>query len=235
MSDYLDMLAYFGVSGAHPGGMALTKAVLAKADIDPERPILDAGCGTGQTAAYLGQLLFSVTALDSDAVMLDKAKKRFADEGLSIPVVHTQIEETPFQPDSFGYVLSESVLSFTHLDLSLAEIRRILEPDGKLICIEVTLADDSLSKEEKQEICDFYGFTALYTKDEWMGVLREGGFSQIEIISSSLEETDIDEAVTEMDLSEVIPEKSYQTMEKHQRLLAKYQDSLHPIIFVCGQ
>ncbi|MDI3411846.1 class I SAM-dependent methyltransferase [Bacillus sonorensis] len=75
MSDYLDMLAYFGVSGAHPGGMALTKAVLAKADIDPERPILDADCGTGQTAAYLGQLLFSVTALDSDAVMLDKAKK----------------------------------------------------------------------------------------------------------------------------------------------------------------
>lgn len=42
LSDYLDMLAYFGVSGAHPGGMALTKAVLAKADIDPERPILDA-------------------------------------------------------------------------------------------------------------------------------------------------------------------------------------------------
>lgn len=75
MSDYLDMLAYFGVSGAHPGGMALTKAVLAKADIDPELPILDAGCGTGQTAAYLGHLLFPVTALDSDAVMICKAKK----------------------------------------------------------------------------------------------------------------------------------------------------------------
>lgn len=40
MSDYLDMLASFGVSSAHPGGMSLSKAVLAKAGIDPEQPIL---------------------------------------------------------------------------------------------------------------------------------------------------------------------------------------------------
>lgn len=77
MSDYLDMLASFGVSSAHPGGMSLSKAVLAKAGIDPEQPILDAGCGTGQTAVYLGQLLFPVTALDADPVMIDKARQRF--------------------------------------------------------------------------------------------------------------------------------------------------------------
>ncbi|MEH6974020.1 class I SAM-dependent methyltransferase [Bacillus sp. JJ675] len=233
MSDYLDMLAYFGVSGAHPGGMALTKAVLAKADIDPELPILDAGCGTGQTAAYLGHLLFPVTALDSDAVMICKAKKRFADEDLSIPVVHSQIEKTPFESDSFACVLSESVLSFTDIASSLAEIRRILKPDGKLVCIEVSLADDSLSKEEKKEISDFYGFTALYTEDEWLRVLRGSGFSQIETIGAALEAADPEDSVTEMNLSPDIPEKNYKTMEKHQQLLATYQGALNPIIFVC--
>ncbi|MGV2549691.1 SAM-dependent methyltransferase, partial [Bacillus licheniformis] len=54
MSRYLEMLSLFGVAGAHPGGLAFSKAVLQKAAPSPDQPILDAGCGTGQTAAYLG-------------------------------------------------------------------------------------------------------------------------------------------------------------------------------------
>ena len=27
-NDYLDLLAYFGIGGAHPGGFALTKSIL---------------------------------------------------------------------------------------------------------------------------------------------------------------------------------------------------------------
>ncbi|NPC93108.1 methyltransferase domain-containing protein [Bacillus sp. WMMC1349] len=234
MSDYLDMLACFGVSGAHPGGIALTKAVLAKADIEPEAPILDAGCGTGQTATYLRHLLFPVTALDSDEVMIDKAKKRFAREKLTIPIVHSQIEKTPFQSESFGCVLSESVLSFTDLHLSLPEIRRILKPDGKLVGIEVSLAEASLTAEEKKEIIDFYGFTVLDDQDGWLHTLRKGGFSQIEIIGAVIEEAaDHEETFTEMELSPFISEKNYQTMETHQQLHHKYQDFLKPIIFVC--
>ena len=50
-------------------------------------------CGTGQTAAYLGQLLFPVTALDADPVMIDKARQRFKKEQLSIPAVRSPLEE----------------------------------------------------------------------------------------------------------------------------------------------
>lgn len=75
MSRYLEMLSLFGVSGAHPGGLAFSKAVLQKAAPPPDQPILDAGCGTGQTAAYLGHLLYPVTVVDKDPVMLEKAKK----------------------------------------------------------------------------------------------------------------------------------------------------------------
>ncbi|MCR1834683.1 hypothetical protein NSA56_09745 [Oceanobacillus caeni] len=44
---YLDCLALFGVGGAHPGGLPLTKRILSKEEIDEKQSILDAGCGTG--------------------------------------------------------------------------------------------------------------------------------------------------------------------------------------------
>lgn len=41
MSRYLEMLSLFGVEGAHPGGLAFSKAVLQKAAPSPNQPILD--------------------------------------------------------------------------------------------------------------------------------------------------------------------------------------------------
>lgn len=86
MSRYLEMLSLFGVAGAHPGGLAFSKAVLQKAAPSPNQPILDAGCGTGQTAAYLGHLLYPVTVVDRDPIMLEKAKKDLRMKGL--PSLH---------------------------------------------------------------------------------------------------------------------------------------------------
>ncbi|RXT03589.1 class I SAM-dependent methyltransferase [Ammoniphilus sp. CFH 90114] len=69
------MLAWFGIGGAHPGGLALTKEVLQRIKIGPETNIIDIGCGTGQTAAYLKKTFqCKVSALDRNKVMLEKAK-----------------------------------------------------------------------------------------------------------------------------------------------------------------
>lgn len=50
---YQDALAYFGVSGAHPGGLTLTKFLLEQEKITSHTTLLDGGCGTGQTSAYI--------------------------------------------------------------------------------------------------------------------------------------------------------------------------------------
>jgi len=52
---YLNCLAELGVGGAHPGGFKLTQDILSAEHIGKKTTVLDAGCGTGQTAAYVAQ------------------------------------------------------------------------------------------------------------------------------------------------------------------------------------
>ena len=74
-SIYLDFLSKFGVGGAHPGGIQLTKELFKSETITPTTHILDVGCGTGQTAAYLAaQYGAIVTGIDNNPVMVEKAK-----------------------------------------------------------------------------------------------------------------------------------------------------------------
>ena len=111
---YLDCLASFGVGGAHPGGLKLTKRILSREYIDQETSILDVGCGTGQTSAYIGEKYqCSVTSLDSNNTMLMKAKQRFLSLKLPINSVYGSAENLPFPEGLFDFVLSESVTSFT--------------------------------------------------------------------------------------------------------------------------
>jgi ubiquinone/menaquinone biosynthesis C-methylase UbiE len=71
-------LTSFGVGGAHPGGLKLTKNILSREYID-QKSILDVGCGTGQTSAYIAEKYqCAVTAIDNNTTMLEKAKKRFS-------------------------------------------------------------------------------------------------------------------------------------------------------------
>ncbi len=62
------------VGGLTPAG-SLFQSRSHKAAPPPGEPILDAGRGTGQTAAYLGHLLYPVTCVDKDPLMLEKADK----------------------------------------------------------------------------------------------------------------------------------------------------------------
>lgn len=117
MSDYVEMLAYFGVSGAHPGGIELTKTMIEHLHLASDDRILDVGCGTGQTAAYLGHLGYEVEAIDTHPLMIEKANLRFEREQLPFRAQQASIEHLPFADDSFSLLISESVLSFTHLPL----------------------------------------------------------------------------------------------------------------------
>ena len=181
---YFDFLAKFGVGGAHPGGILLTQDILSKEMINNESVILDAGCGTGQTAAYLyQQYKANVIGIEINPIMVEKAKSRFENLQLPISLIHGSIEEIPFEDDTFDFILSESVLAFVDKPKTLKEFYRVLKKGGRLIANEMTI-NRPLNQQEALEIMNFYAVDSLLLERDWRQLLEEAGFNHINISST---------------------------------------------------
>ncbi len=90
--------------------------------------ILDAGCGTGSAFEILIDL-GDLTGVDPSRDALDAAARL----GLPVHLVRSPVERLPFSDGSFHMACVLDVLE--HLDrddLALAELRRVLRPDGIL-------------------------------------------------------------------------------------------------------
>lgn len=230
----MECLALFGVGGAHPGGLRLTKAMLDGEITGKGMKVLDAGCGTGQTAAYLAQSEpCHVTALDSSPLMVEKAKARFSSLGLRVDSVVGDVENLPFRDHCFDVVLSESVITFTDTLSSIRELKRVLNPEGKLFCIEM-VREEALAEEEKEELAAFYGVQSLMTDEEWRQAFKVAGFNDVEIISPSVEDAvPLLEDAADFRPSVYIEDDAYAVLEKHWELTAVYKDRLRYRVFKC--
>lgn len=107
-------------------------AVLDLAGEVSGRRILDAGCGSGPLAAALRDRGAVVTGFDASAAMVDLARRRLGEDAdvrvadLAAPL--------PYADAAFDDVVASLVLHYLE-DWSgpLAELRRVLEPGGRLI------------------------------------------------------------------------------------------------------
>ncbi|WP_366248122.1 methyltransferase domain-containing protein [Terribacillus aidingensis] len=232
---YLDCLALFGVGGAHPGGLQLTKKILAEEKISSDTILLDVGCGTGQTAAYLAQQFgSSVSALDNNSIMVEKALERFS--GLNIPIVakHGDTENLPYPDKHFDIALSESVLSFTNVTSAIRELKRVLKSNGRLLAIE-TVLEQTIPEEERSSIVDFYRFPQLLTEDEWLTAFKKAGFQQVDITKYQPTLDQVDEQnAADFSLSESIDDALLEILEKHKEIMQRNKDKLGFRIFRCS-
>ncbi len=183
---YLELLAERGIDGAHPGGFALTRALLRREMIDANTTVLDVGCGTGQTSSYIAKKFkCRVVAVDNNPKMLEKAQQRFQKDSLKIGLVRADAMRLPFWPNSFDLVLAESVTIFTNISRTLREYSRVLKPGGILIDIEMT-AEMPLTAEELKDVKSVYGIKQVPTQDEWTDMLKAAGFSSIQILKGRI-------------------------------------------------
>nr|WP_246188360.1 class I SAM-dependent methyltransferase [Metabacillus lacus] len=226
------MLSSFGVSGAHPGGFALTKAIIEKAGIQKNRHILDAGCGTGQTLEYLLQNGYSAVGADVDSVMIEKAAARLQPEFPKTKLYHCSIEASLLPDSSFDIVLSESVLNFTNLSLSLPECFRILRNTGILLSIEPVI-EKILSPKTVKKLLSFYGFQQLFTTEEWRKHFRDAGFQNVQIMNDDDYIYNREDSISEFLADAVVPEQYYKVLSDHQKLTVKHKGDLGYRIFMC--
>lgn len=232
---YLNSLAYLGVGGAHPGGLQLTKYILSKEEITNEKKILDVGCGTGQTAAYIAKKFrCNVTALDVHPEMIKKARRRFTNQSLPINVVEGSVENVPFEQEMFDIVLVESVIVFTDVTKTLAELKRILNHDGVLYAIEMVLESNS-EQLSLNAIKDFYGVPEIFTEQEWEQAFRNAGFTSIKIEKYEIDEADFNlEQAPEFELSNnENMDEYYAMLFDHQVLSETFKHKLGFRIFKC--
>ncbi|XJZ28969.1 class I SAM-dependent methyltransferase [Bacillota bacterium Lsc_1132] len=229
---YFDFLAIFGVGGAHPGGIPLTKEIVENEQITSKSDILDAGCGTGQTAAYLyNHFGANVTGLEINPTMIKKARKRFATHRLPIRLIEGSIENIPFQDNSFDFIICESVLAFVQKDLALSEFYRVLRNGGRLIANEMTI-NSPLDLEEQEEIMTFYGVDSLLFENDWKKILEHARFTEIKT-ETKIPSIHSDHQMPEFHFSANVEPELFGIMQKHSQIMIQYQDSLSYRILTC--
>ncbi|MGE7666374.1 class I SAM-dependent methyltransferase [Ureibacillus composti] len=227
-SKYLDFLSKLGIEGAHPGGINLTKKIFNEENINRASHILDVGCGTGQTAAYLAHKYGAkVTGIDFNPAMVEKAKSRMKENHLSVKISQGSVEKMSFPDHHFDFIVSESVLSFVNKPRALKEICRVLKNGGRFIAIEQTISQQ-LGKKEEDEIKQFYGFPSLTKEEEWVALIKEAGFEEIRI-----EKNTSIKSAPNFNYSDEIGPDLYEILEKHYDLTFKYQEILGYRIYLC--
>ena len=232
-SIYLDFLSKFGVGGAHPGGIQLTKELFKSETITPTTHILDVGCGTGQTAAYLAaQYGAIVTGIDNNPVMVKKAKTRMARYQLPVKIIQGSIESSPLKDETFDLIISESVLSFVNKPRSLTEIFRLLKSSGRFIANELTI-NQRIDPSHKKEITQFYGLDSLLLERDWITLLQQTGFKGIKIHKQ--EPLSQQNLTPEFYYSDYIEPELYTIMNQHVYIMAKYQGVLDYRVFSCAK
>jgi SAM-dependent methyltransferase len=107
-------------------------AMLALAGDVAGRRILDAGCGSGPLSAALRDRGAVVTGVDASAAMLALARRRLGDD-VALHVVDLR-DPLPFADGAFDDVVASLVLHYLEdWGPTLAEVRRVLRPGGRLI------------------------------------------------------------------------------------------------------
>ncbi|MEU4806827.1 class I SAM-dependent methyltransferase [Actinosynnema sp. NPDC023587] len=107
-------------------------AMLELAGDVTDRRILDAGCGSGPLFAALRDRGAAVTGIDASAGMLELARRRLgADADLRVADL---ADPLPFPDGAFDDVVASLVLHYLRdWGPTLAELRRVLVPGGRLI------------------------------------------------------------------------------------------------------
>lgn len=102
---------------------------------NPQRPILDVGCGAGHDLALLASSGLVAVGIDPSAVMLDAAVRRTADEAIAL--VRGNGEALPFVDRAFsGYLMERVLMHVEDPSVVISEVLRCVEHDGLVTVFE---------------------------------------------------------------------------------------------------
>lgn len=100
------------------------------------KELLEIGCGLGVELAELGRLGFDVTGIDLSPSAVSQCNLYLEREGVTGEALAMNAEQLDFPEQRFDAVYSSGVLQHTpDIDRAIAEIWRVLRPDGRILII----------------------------------------------------------------------------------------------------
>ena len=165
------------------------RRLLEHARVKDGESVLDLACGTGTLAIDVKKdhPKAKVSALDGDAAILQRAKRKAKDAGVKIAFQQGLANELPYEARSFDVVLS--TLFFHHLtDEAKAdtaeEIRRVLRLGGRVLIADWGRPQDPLMRMMFQNVQMLDGFrnTSSNVAGKLPEFLREAGLKRVSVV-----------------------------------------------------
>lgn len=186
VQDQFDSQAHaYLTSRVHAEGpdLAHAKNLVRHAALAAGRAI-DVGCGAGHLSFALAPSLARVVALDPSPNMLATVEKAAVARGLTqIETRQAGAESLPFADSSFNLACTRySAHHWTRLEAALREMRRVLQPRGRLLIIDVLGHEEPLVDTHLQsmELLRDPSHVRNRSAREWHSLLEAAGFADIE-------------------------------------------------------
>ncbi|HEX4377972.1 MAG TPA: methyltransferase domain-containing protein [Steroidobacteraceae bacterium] len=169
-------------SSVHAQGpdLAWVRAWLAASD-RASTNALDVGCGAGHLGFALGSHFAAVTLADPSPSMLATALTESTRRGLEgVRTQACKAEQLPFDDRSFDLVATRfSAHHWGDVPAALRQMRRVVEPTGQLLLIdllgdELPLVDTHL---QALELLRDPSHVRDYSATQWRAMIRESGFT----------------------------------------------------------
>jgi ubiquinone/menaquinone biosynthesis C-methylase UbiE len=146
------------------------------------RTVLDVGCGTGLMSAKLSSASRLVVAVDLSALMIARAWRQY---GHAVEFIQADAEDLPFDDDAFDALIN--LISFHHYPdprRAVAEFRRVLRPDGRLVLIAFDRGSLYIKLAQMMNgwTKRIAGRSWQKTADEICALLSGAGFTRMEVM-----------------------------------------------------
>ena len=142
--------------------------------------VLELACGTGILSVQLAGSVKMLEATDFSEEMIKQARQKNHSTRLHFSV--QDATALPYAPQTFDAVIISNALHIMPLpEKALAEIRRVLKPDGLLIAPTFTAAGSLLGR-MKIRIMELSGFKVFHKwkPQEYLNYLEKNGFAVID-------------------------------------------------------
>lgn len=172
--------------------IALADVVAEASGAGPGSRVLDIACGTGALSRRLAQAGASVTGTDLAAPMLAVAREL----SVGIAFMEGSADALPFPDGSFDVVTSQQGLQFfPDRPAALAEMRRVLQPGGRLVVAcwsdhtqgAFLLIDQALGRHMGDEVAAMIRAPFVIDRESILeGLLADAGFCDVNVWTETI-------------------------------------------------